>query len=91
MRKFIMVALLSLCIVGIAHAAVVLYDEGTQKGVVDKINVVGGDVVTTVAGKTGTVTVSGDLTTTNLIAAGINWQSLFEVSPTINWAAVTGL
>lgn len=56
MRKFIFAVMLVVGLASLAQAAVVLYEEGTKVGIVEKVNVVGTSLTATVAGKTGTVT-----------------------------------
>ena len=60
MKKFFgylfLVTMLLVLVSVSANAAVVLYEEGTNIGTVEKVNLVGSSITGTVSGKTGTIT-----------------------------------
>lgn len=105
MKKFILALMLVVGLASLAQAAVVLYEEGTKLGTVEKVNLVGGSITGTVAGNTGTITATA---TPTITGGTINGAVIGGTSPAagtfttldvttsvsmdgtnINWADVT--
>lgn len=70
--SFLVAGLLSLGLAGLSFAAVVLYEEGTQVGTVEKVNIIGDGVTAAAAGKTGSLTFTGTSATPTITGGTIN-------------------
>ena len=79
MKKWVLGVLFATLLAGAAYAAVSVQDDGTDKGLAEKINFVGAD--TTRSGKTATVDMSA--------LAGVNWEAVTGIrSESINWTDI---